>query len=103
MKIISSFSGGKTSAYMTIKLKEMYQDLIVIFANTGQENDETLDFVNKCDMEYDLGVVWLQALVNFKERKGSSFCKVSYRTADRDGFIFEKMIEKYGIPNKAYP
>lgn len=102
MKIISSFSGGKTSAYMTIKLKEKYPDLIVLFANTGQENDETLDFVNKCDIEYKLNVVWIESKVYHNERKGSGYNITNYKAADRKGKVFEEMIKKYGIPNKSY-
>lgn len=103
MKIISSFSGGKTSAYMTIKLKEQYPDLIVLFANTGQENQETLDFVHKCDIEYNLGVIWLEAVVCHGERKSTSFKIVDYKSASMKGEPFEDMILKFGIPNKSYP
>lgn len=103
MKIISSFSGGRTSAYMTIKLKEEYQNLIVLFANTSQENDASLDFVNRCDKEYNLGVIWIEAKVFHGERTGTSYNVVDYKTACRNGSIFEDMIKKYGIPNQAYP
>lgn len=103
MKIISSFSGGKTSAYMTIKLKQKYPDLIVLFANTGQENQETLDFVHNCDIEYNLGVIWLEVLVHHGERKSTGFKIVDYELASMEGEPFEEMILKYGIPNKAFP
>lgn len=99
MKIISSFSGGRTSAYMTIKLKEKYPDLIVLFANTGQENDETLDFVHKCDIEFKLNVVWLQSVTHYHQKKASTHEIVNFKTADRNGDVFERMIIKYGIPN----
>ncbi len=103
MKIISSFSGGKTSAYMTIKLKEKHgDDLIVIFANTGQENEETLNFVHKCDVDFNLGVVWLESKT-YPKRKSSGHIIVDFASADRNGSVFENMIKKYGIPNKAYP
>lgn len=103
MKIISSFSGGKTSAYMTIKLKQENPDLPVLFANTGQENQETLDFVHKCDIEHNLGVVWLEAVIFQDKRKSTSFKIVDYKLASMKGEPFEEMILKYGIPNKAYP
>ena len=48
-KLSISFSGGKTSAYMTKWLmdnkKQDYDEIVVTFANTGQENEETLEFV----------------------------------------------------------
>jgi len=101
--IISSFSGGRTSAYMTIKLKEQFPDLIVIFANTGQERNETLDFIHRCDFEYNLNVIWIESVTYFHSRKSSGYNIVNYSSADREGKIFERMIKKYGIPNKAWP
>jgi 3'-phosphoadenosine 5'-phosphosulfate sulfotransferase (PAPS reductase)/FAD synthetase len=102
MKIISSFSGGKTSAYMTIKLKKKYPDLIVLFANTSQENDETLEFVNKCDKEYNLGVIWLEAVVHHGERKACTHKITNFYDAKRKGEVFEEIIKKYGIPNLSF-
>ncbi len=104
MKIISSFSGGRTSAYMTRLLKEKYgDDLIVLFANTGREHNKTLSFVNKCDVEYRLNVVWLESIVHHGKKKGCTHKIVSYNSADRNGKVFEEMIKKYGIPNTAWP
>jgi hypothetical protein len=104
MKIISSFSGGKTSAYMTIRLKEKYgDDLVVLFANTSQENDETLSFVHKCDVEFKLNVVWLESVTYFHQKKASGYSVVDFSTACRDGMVYENMIKKYGIPNKSWP
>lgn len=103
MKTIASFSGGRTSAYMTIRLKEQCPDLIVIFANTGQEREETLDFVNRCDQYFKLNVIWLESVTYPLERSGCGYQVTSYKKADRNGIVFENMIKKYGIPNKAYP
>ena len=48
-----SFSGGRTSAYMLKKIIEAYDgtlpdDMHVVFANTGKEMPQTLDFVRDC-------------------------------------------------------
>ena len=46
-------SGGRTSAFMTKKILDEYSDqyeIVVCFANTGQENDATLDFVKECPL-----------------------------------------------------
>ena len=50
--LVISFRGGRTSGYLTKKLleeKHKWKDVVVIFANTGQEHEKTLDFINNCD------------------------------------------------------
>lgn len=99
-------SGGKTSAYMTNRLLSEYSDkynILVVFANTGQEHDKTLDFINECDKKLNFGTVWVEAVVHFGKRVASTYNVVNYKTACRDGGIFEDVIKEYGIPNKAYP
>lgn len=101
-----SFSGGRTSAYMAYwmlnNLADKYE-LVFVFANTGQEHEETLRFVNECDKAWSLGVVWIEAVIHKGERKGCTHKIVSYETAARKGEPFEAVIEKYGIPNPDYP
>ena len=51
-RLLISFSGGLTSAYMAIKLMEMrdkWDEIMVVFANTGMEREETLRFVHDVD------------------------------------------------------
>jgi len=88
---------------MTIKLKEENPDLLVLFANTGQEREETLKFIDLIDKKYNLNVVWLESVVHHKHRQATSHVIRSYETACRNGDLFENMILKYGIPNMAYP
>lgn len=102
-----SFSGGETSAYMTQRaLEELapnYKEVVVLFANTGQENEETLRFVEKCDSHFGFNVIWVEADVNPEMGKGTKFKIVNYETASRNGEPFEAVIQKYGIPNMAFP
>jgi len=99
-----SFSGGRTSAYMTYRLlreEGHLWDFVVTFANTGREHPKTLDFVHRCDVEFGFNVVWLEAVVH----PGDVACThkvVTYETADRDGKVFEAVIAKYGLPNMQY-
>jgi len=102
-EIIASFSGGKTSAYMTIKLKEIYQEkLRVVFMNTGLEHNDTLDFVDKCDKVFGLNVEWIEAVVNHKKRVPTSFRYVNYETATRDSSIAKQVVMKYGLFGVGY-
>jgi hypothetical protein len=105
-KLCVSFSGGKTSAFMARwcqqNLSDQYE-IRYVFANTGREHKKTLEFVDRCDREWGLGVVWIEAQPVFGEREGSRHEIVSFASASREGEPFERVIQKYGIPNKSYP
>jgi hypothetical protein len=107
-RISISFSGGKTSAYMTKMLldhfrkHEPWREILVTFANTGQEHEETLKFVDRCDKAFGFNVVWLEAVVNHGARKATGHRIVDFEAASRNGEPFEEVIKKYGIPNKSY-
>lgn len=106
-RLLISFSGGRTSAYMTWWLMNEWADrdkweMIVVFANTGKEREETLEFVNLCDMEFKLSVVWVEADIHFG-KNGNGFKIVDFGSASRKGEPFEKTIQKYGIPNQSFP
>lgn len=93
---VLSFSGGRTSAYMTDRLlKELPKEkVIVVFANTGKEEPATLDFVNQCDQLWGGNVVWLEYCPVDK------FKIVSYATASRNGEPFSAIIAKRNyLPN----
>lgn len=105
-RIFISFSGGKTSAYMAKRIIEEYKDkaeIVTVFANTGQEHEKTLEFVNKCDKEFGLNVVWIESLIHHNKRKSSTFKVTNFNNATRNGSLFEDMIKKYGIPNMTFP
>lgn len=105
--LLISFSGGETSALMT-KLclgpwRNKWDQVVVLFANTGQENEQTLEFVRRCDEGFGFGTVWLEAVVNPEMRSAAGHRVVTFETASRDGRPFEDHIKKYGIPNAASP
>jgi len=105
MKIISSFSGGRTSAFMTSILLNNYldNDLLCVFANTGKENEETLKFINECDVRWNLGITWIEAVIHPEIGKGTTYKIVDYYTASRNGEPFSAVNAKYGLANKNYP
>lgn len=101
-----SFSGGRTSAYMTKMLIDLFSDqyeFIVTYANTGLEDERTLNFIHNCDKYFGFNTVWLEADINPIKRKGTKHKIVTYEIATRKNDLFETMIKKYGIPNKVYP
>ncbi len=105
-KLLVSFSGGETSAYMLwwiLKNWSSKYEIKVVFANTGQENEETLLFVKKCSDYFNVEVVWVEAVVNPENKKGTTHKVVNFETASRNGEPFEAVIAKYGIPNPATP
>lgn len=105
-KLFVSFSGGKTSAYMSYMLKKDYghkYDMRFVFANTGLENEQTLKFVDQCDRAFGLDVVWIEAVINPEHMKGVTHKIVNFETAARNGEPFEAFISKSGIPNANKP
>jgi hypothetical protein len=84
---VINFSGGRTSAYMTKRLiDEGLEDYIITFQNTGKEMPSTLDFINECDVRWNLNIIWLEY------RFGNNFEVVNYKNASRDGRPFSELI-----------
>lgn len=105
-KIVISFSGGETSGCMSAMLKEKYSlthELTFIFANTGCELEGTLEFVQRCDEEFGLNLVWVEAVTNPIHGKGVRHKVVDFESASRGGVPFEAFIAKDGIPGVAHP
>lgn len=106
-RLFISFSGGETSAFMTAWLmrhgQAYYNEIKILFANTGQEREETLLFVQQCADYFKWDVVWVEAVTHHGMRKASTHKEVDFNTASREGEPFEESIKKYGIPNQAFP
>lgn len=101
MKKVVSFSGGESSGLALIETLKEHPDAIVVFMNTSKEREETLEFINKVSIHFNINVVWIEAV--FDELKSIDFRITNYKDAKRNGEVFEDMIKCYGLPNKAYP
>lgn len=84
-----SFSGGRTSAFMLHQIIQAHggslpDDVVVAFANTGKEREETLRFVHECGSRWGVTIRWLE----FRARSGPKpdrFTEVGYNSASRAG------------------
>jgi 3'-phosphoadenosine 5'-phosphosulfate sulfotransferase (PAPS reductase)/FAD synthetase len=98
-----SFSGGRTSAYMLHQILEANGDLPdgcqVVFANTGREMPQTLDFVQECAQRWSVNIVW----VEWRDAvPGERFKIVSHNSAARNGEPFERLINiRPMLPNQS--
>ena len=85
--VLLSISGGRTSAYMLHKILEVNGDLPdrcrVVFANTGREMPETLDFVQECSDRWNVKITWLEYIL-----PKPKFKIVSHNSASRNGEPF---------------
>jgi hypothetical protein len=111
IKLLVSFSGGRTSAYMLWWILNKWEhrheyEIIVVFANTGKEQEGTLEFVERCSKEWGVKVIWVEAIpVESKRGKwwGVKHKIVDFKTAARKGEPFEAVISKLGIPSTEAP
>lgn len=104
-KMLVSFSGGLTSAYMSWWLKENKSkeyDLVFVYANTGQEHESTLKFINQCDLYFGLNLIWIEAVVSQEKGVGTTYKIATYESCSKNGEPFEDVIKVYGIPNVDY-
>lgn len=60
LPLVTSFSGGRSSGRMLREQLDRGEKPIVLFANTGKERDETLDFVHEVETRWGIPIVWLE-------------------------------------------
>ena len=106
---VISFSGGRTSAYMLWLILEAHGGKLpdyvkVVFANTGKEMQQTLDFVRDCGEAWDVEIAWVERYMRLgsEEEKNKYYYDlkvVDYETASRDGAPFFSLANRPYLPN----
>jgi len=90
---VISFSGGRTYAYMLWRVLQanggLPEEAIVVFANTGKEEEATLEFVRDCETNWGVEIHWLEY-----QNDDPKFRRVNFETASRNGEPFEMLIRK---------
>lgn len=95
-----SFSGGRTSAFMLHQIIQAHggtlpDDVVVAFANTGKEREETLRFVHECGSRWGVRIWWVE-WCDTPEGVGIA----GFNSASRNGEPFEALIaKKRALPN----
>lgn len=98
-KTCISLSGGRSSAYMLSMILltngAIPDGTVILFCNTGKEDEATLRFVRDIADRWAVTIVWLEY------REGGEFEVVSFETAGRAGEPFEAIIRQRGgvLPN----
>jgi len=98
---VIAFSGGRTSAYLLWRVLQsnngLPDDARAVFANTGKEAEETLEFVRDCAKNWNVHIDWVEYT-----SEDPKFKIVDFNTASRNGEPFEEVIKHYGkLPNPA--
>ena len=100
---VVSFSGGRTSAYMLWRILQAHEgelppNVLVVFANTGKEMPQTLNFVRDCSERWGVPITWVEYADH--DEVPQRWRVVTYETASRNGEPFAALIRrKKMLPN----
>jgi 3'-phosphoadenosine 5'-phosphosulfate sulfotransferase (PAPS reductase)/FAD synthetase len=104
-----SYSGGRTSAFLRKMCLDAWggrqpDDQRTVFANTGKEREETLEFIEESSKQWGIHIDWVEycrdesrpvAINNGRNIGQHSWRKVDFKTASRKGEPFEQLIDVY--------
>lgn len=74
-------------------------EAIILMMNTGKEREESLEFARRCDTEWNLGIIYLEAVINPGKGNVTTHNIKKWRQLSRKGEPFEAMLKKYPLPN----
>ncbi len=98
-----SISGGRTSGYLWRRVIEAHDgklplDVVGCFANTGKEEQATLQFVHDMETQWGVPITWLEFTPH--EDPLHRWRVVDFESASRNGEPFEALIrQKQYLPN----
>ena len=102
-RYVLNVSGGRTSAYLLRQVLDAYggdlpAHVVPVFANTGKEREETLQFLHRIEREWSVAVRWLEYRYRREAAGGIRDLKhthtvVDFSSAARHGEPFEAMID----------
>lgn len=111
--IMVAVSGGRSSAYMAyyILTSNKYKDYnkVFIFANTGQERKETIDFLKNIEKYWGIKLVIVEAVGSEQMGLGISHKVVNWETMNMSSEPFKQVIKHKnkgvfeGLPSKDSP
>ena len=99
---VISFSGGRTSGFMLYNVIQAHGGSLpthikVVFCNTGLEHKKTYDFIEKCAINWNIDIVWLEYI---GKKNDPRYSIVNYASASRSGEPFSILIdERNYLPN----
>jgi 3'-phosphoadenosine 5'-phosphosulfate sulfotransferase (PAPS reductase)/FAD synthetase len=68
------------------------EEAIVCFANTGKEEEATLEFVRDCELNWNVPIHWVEYV--YAEKPANRWKKVNFETASRNGEPFMSLIHE---------
>lgn len=96
-----SFSSGRTSGLMLRRILDagLQPDVHILFANTGKERPESLDFAHEVERRWGCRIHWLEHRRASMDEPAQA-AEVDYATASRAGEPFKQLLAARGfLPN----
>ena len=100
MKKVVSFSGGRTSAYLSHLMIDKYgrENVEFVFMDTVAEHPKTYDFIKSVNLEFKLNLTCLRVVFNEELGKGNGYKIIDISEIKNDLIPWREMMKKYGTP-----
>jgi len=111
--IVVSISGGRSSAMMArhIQTHPKYDNFqkAYIFANTGMERPETIEFLRKCEKHWGIEIIKVEGVYSSQMGVGVNYQIKEWDELDMEAKVFEQAVMHKnkgtydGLPNSSAP